>query len=235
MLMKKTTLSCLIALAGILAVSCPSAVDDKPGTTPPPGSYSVTVSFSGPDQPRAVVYAAWIENESGKNIQNLYVCGTAAAGSLKGDALPNWKRPMGTPNAANANSNVDGVTGASTQRSKTFTRLLNGGSPRKFYICFEIDRSTNDNAYFPDRPAYTYRTALIDLDNLESSYTLGLFGWTANNTGDPDNDPGTEYSQQPINAAAVPEFVQYTLIQNTTHVGPLNEMVSTLVASIVQN
>jgi hypothetical protein len=249
--MKKAFIFGAIVLMGILAVSCPSpgsrrtttSPSPSPSITPPPaGSFTVQLVFQGPSVSPGVVYAAWIEDTSGNNLQNLYVCnrvldintGTGQIGSgpgLEGDGIPNWLTKKYRPNTEYTNNqNVDGVTGASVQLSKTMSITLNIGTVTQFRVCFEIDRSTNSNSYFYDQPAYTYRSDVISLISITTSaiYPVNLYGWMANDT------TGTTYGQQPRDPLVVPEFQQYVLITDFTHVDSTNDMVTSLTATVTK-
>jgi hypothetical protein len=246
--MKKGFIFGAIVLMGILAVNCPSPgsraahSSPSPSPTPPPaGSFTVQLVFQGPSVSPGVVYAAWIEDATtGADLQNLYVCNRVlsinpSTGALwqdrvtyglTGDGIPNWLLKK-----YSTNSVIDGVTGASAQQNKTMSVTLNIGLVTKFRVCFEIDRSTNSNSYFYDQPAYTYRSDVIDLGSITTSttYPVNLYGWMANNT------TGTTYGQQPKIAAAVPEFQQYTLITDFTHVDSTNDMVTSFTTTVTKN
>jgi hypothetical protein len=199
----------------------------SPSTSPSPGSYSVTFSFTGPTVSPTAVYVAWIEDESGNNLQNVYVCNSEVGigKTLTGDALPIWKTVKYT-------SNYDGLTGASTQSNFSIQRSLAIGSVRKFRLCFEIDRSLNANSYFTDRPSFLYQTELIDLDSLKPSYTLSLVGWMSNNT------TGT-YGQQPKTSMTIPGFAQYKLMTDLIYIqdgsGSVQDMVTSAQAVVTEN
>ena len=153
-----------------------------------PISYRLTLNFPGVSSVGwAAVYVAWIENESGENLQNIYICQkivedmTTNPGKLTGIALPYWAREK-TENTDL--ENVDAVTGASIQDATEFVRTLAIGNETKFRVCFEIDRSKNNNDYFTDRPCFIYKSALIDLNNLQESYELTLEAFMPNDTKD---------------------------------------------------
>jgi hypothetical protein len=118
-------LGCALAC---LTISCKPASD-----------YSVAFSFTGPSAGSSTVYAVWIEDENGDNLQNIYVCDREASlvglsPNLTGDALPNWlkkKYPQ--------HKDISGVTGASKQASFSVTRGLSIGAARRFRVVFEID------------------------------------------------------------------------------------------------
>jgi hypothetical protein len=210
-------LGCAIAC---LTLSCKPASD-----------YSLAFSFTGPNAGSNTVYAVWIEDENEENIQNIYVCDREASlvgpnHTLTGDALPNWltkKYPQ--------HKDIAGVTGASKQSGFSVTRGLSIGTVRRIRVVFEIDRSTNSNAYFIDRPAFTYSSGLIDLDDLKPSYSLSLMGWMSNDT------TGTPYGQQP--KSSIPGFEQYKLMTDPTYVqdpsGSTADMVSSAQAVIIAN
>jgi hypothetical protein len=197
----------------------------------PASDYSVAFSFTGPSAGSNTVYAVWIEDENGNNIQNVYVCDKEASliglfPKLTGDALPNWlkkKYPQ--------HKDIAGVTGASKQASFSVTRGLSIGTARRFRVVFEIDRSSNSNVYFIDRPAFTYSSGLIDLDNLEPSYSLSFAGWISNNTS------GASWGQQP--KSSIPGFEQYKLMTDPAYVqdpsGSTADMVTSAQAAIITN
>jgi hypothetical protein len=197
----------------------------------PASDFSLAFSFTGPSAGSNTVYAVWIEDENGNNIQNVYVCDREASlvglfPNLNGDALPNWlkkKYPQ--------HKDIAGVTGASKQAGLSVTRGLSIGTARRFRVVFEIDRSTNSNAYFIDRPAFTYSSGLIDLDNLEPSYSLSFSGWMSNKTTD------APYGQQPN--PSISGFEQYKLMTDPAFVqdssGSTADMVSSAQAVITAN
>jgi len=213
-------IACATAAILALAISCA-----------PPSEYTVKFSFTGPATSPPKVYAVWLEDESGKNIQNVYVCSKEASlvglvPVLTGDALPNWltkKYPQ--------HKDINAVTGASIQSGFSVSRGISVGSVKKFKVCFEIDRSTNGNAYFIDRPAFSYATGVIDLDDLQQSYPLALSGWMANDTS------GTPYGQQP--QSTIPGFAQYAFMADLTYIkdgtGSLDDMVSSAQAIVTRN
>jgi hypothetical protein len=193
-----------------------------------PSDYNVNFAFSGPATSSATVYAVWLEDESGKNIQNVFVCNRVLGigTKLTGKALPNWltkKYPQ--------NKDINGITGASIQSQFSISRGVSIGSIRKFKVCFEIDRSTNGNTYFTDRPAFTYASGIIDLDDLQQSYPLTLSGWMSNDTD------GSPYGQQP--QSTIPGFAQYTFMTNLGYIedgtGLLNDMITSAQAVITKN
>jgi hypothetical protein len=191
-------------------------------------SYKVTLNFTGPSVSPNTVYTCWIEDESGKDISNFYVCNRAVGigVTLTGDALPYWKTVKYPKN-----TNVDGVTGASIQGDAglNVTRTIDFGSVTRFRVCFEIDRSTNSNAYFVDRPSFIYRSDVIDLGSLSSPYTLSLYGWMSNDT------TGGSYDQQPKSGVTITDFAKYKLMTDTSYIAPTNDMVSSLSFSIAKN
>jgi hypothetical protein len=190
----------------------------------------VTFSFSGKSTSSSYIYAIWIEDESGNNLQNIYICnreakyvGPTPQPDLSGKALPNWltkKYPT--------HSDIDGVTGASTQVNFSITRNLSLGNIRHFRLCFEIDRSWNSNVNFQDRPAFTYMTSLIDLDALSSPYALSVAGWMSNDTDNGD------LSQQPSPAPS--GYATYKYMTDTSYLqdssGSLADMIKSAQASI---
>jgi hypothetical protein len=128
-------------------------------------------------------------------------------------------------------SDIDGVTGASTQGNFSITRTLSLGSTRRFKVCFDVDRSWNSNSHFPDRPAFTYSTGIIDLDSLSASYPLSVAGWMSNGT------TGSSLGQYP---SPVPSgFATYTFMTDLGYIqdagGSLNDMITSIQAVVTQN
>jgi hypothetical protein len=196
-----------------------SSNSSSAGASSSVSSYQATLTFNGPTVSHGTAYVCWIENESGTDIQNFYVCNRVVAigGALTGTAIPYWKTTK-----YNVLSNIDGVTGASIQGAVglSISRTLNIGAVRKFRVCFEIDMSLNSNTYFGDKPAYIYRSDVIDLDSLSSSaYNLSLYGWMSNDT------TGT-YGQAPI--TAITGWTTYKLMTDLSYIAPVTDMVSTL-------
>ena len=190
---------------------------------------TLTLTFQGPSVSPAAVYACWLEDESGKNVQNVYVCNRV--GGLTGDALPYWATIKHKELAA-----IDGVTGGSIQGNVglTVSRTIPIGSPAKFRACFEIDRSNNNNAYFGDRPSFIYKSDLIDAASLLAApYALSLVGWMSNKTGTvADGTAGSEYSQQPN--TAIDNYKPYVYMTDLSWIAPVDDMVSVLTVSVTK-
>jgi hypothetical protein len=182
----------------------------------------MTFYVTGPSVNPSTVYVAWIEDENGLNIQNLYVCnreakyvGPTPSPFLTGDALPNWLKKK-YPN----HTDIDGITGPSTQEVICFARGLDFDTNTftRFRVCMEIDRSRNGNAFFnDDRPAFTYKTGLINLASLQTAYQITLAGWMSNETTG-------YYGQQP--SPPIPGYAPYVFMEDTTYVYPYDDMVT---------
>jgi hypothetical protein len=202
-------------VAAVLAAAITVAV-----ASAAPAAPTVTLAFQPAGGGLKLLYACWIEDESGKDVQNLYVCNRAAGigARLTGDALPLW-----TTQKRKENARVDGVSGPSVQGLLTVSRVLAAGPIRRFRVVFEIDRSLNANAWFGDRPAFIYQSDLIDLDSLKESYPLRLDGWMANATRG-------RYGQQPT--APIPGFSQYRLMTDLSFIAPTDDMVKSLVVRV---
>lgn len=190
----------------------------------PTESFLLTLEFTGPSVSPSTVYAAWLEDAQGNNIQNIYICNrvVGSSGGLLGDALPQWltlKYPQ--------NDDIDGVTGASIQEQNTITRDISSIPRAPFRVVFEIDRSKNNNEYFGDRPAFVYRTELIDTNQLQNEYALTLYSWMSNGT-----DTGT-YSQAP--SKSIGGYAPYKIMTELSYVQPHNDMVISLKATISKN
>ena len=182
--------------------------------TPSTGDYTVELDFESNGS--YMVYACWIEDEAGNNIQNFYICNTilGIGKGLTGDAIPNWLTKK-----YKQNNDVDGVTGASIGNSTSnkylnASMIYNSPTTRKFRIYFEVDRSWNGNTYFYDRPAFIYQSDLIDLDNFDQTgtdYNFILYGWMSNGT------KGTgSLSQEP--KSPISNWDTYTLMAGTANV-----------------
>ncbi len=249
--MKKVLLVCLIIEMGVLTAGCPTHVDNP---VPEPAAYSVYLNLSLQASNLKVVYAVWIEDEAGNNLQNLYVCNRVlginpATGSLwqsgsglTGDGIPHWLLYKYRKNdAGSGNKTVDGVTGASIQTTNLVQRNLMIGAVTRFRVCLEIDRSNNSNQYFAkDRPAFTYKSPVIDLSTAPTPYQTDLLldGWMSNHTG--YGNPFTQYSQQPIEAdgTTVPDIPGYapdTYMTDTSWIAQVDDMVSSLSVTVTKN
>lgn len=197
--------------------------EGQPSPSPSINGPGISLEFNGPNVDPNSVYVAWLEDEDGTWLQNLYVCSRIAAGNLTGDALPYWAT---TKNPADAD--LDSVSGASIQGEAglSVTRALSIGQTQRFRACFEIDRSRNSNAYFYDRPAFIYRSDVIDLSETQEGYPLSLYGWMSNDT------EGTSYGQMPKDEAAVPGWSAYALMTDTAYIadgaGSLGDMVTSI-------
>lgn len=188
-------------------------------TTTVETGYQLTINYPGVTAVGMnAIFIAWVEDEEGNNIQNLYICNkikadmTTSPGTLLGVALPYWSREK---SASIEWDNVDGITGASTQTATGITRTLSAGEITKIRVCFEIDRSANENDYFTDRPCFIYKSELIDLTALEENYTLNFEGFMAN-----DTEHGT-YGQTPP-LQNIPGFEVWKFIPDATYVAPRN-------------
>ena len=194
-----------------------SEKDPKGGTIQNPGT--LTLSFTGKNTSSAFIYACWIEDESGNNLQNIYVCGRAVPPqkTLTGDAIPYWALTEYP-----SNTDIDAVTGASKQNSLTVSRSISGLSADRIRVYFEIDRSWNGNNYFADRPSFIYCTDLIDLNSTAVYHDFDLSAWMSNDTA------GGNLSQQPKNGVSIPGFEQYKLMTDVSFIAPRDDMVESI-------
>ncbi|MBN2039651.1 MAG: hypothetical protein JW864_06395 [Spirochaetes bacterium] len=189
-------------------------------------SFKLNLNFDGKENVLPdFAYVCWLEDTSGTNFQNIYVCDKAAppdTADLDGDALPNWSTI-----AYYENTDVDGITGASEQDELSVQRQIKDQSIRQFRVLFEIDRSLNLNTYFNDRPAFLYQSELIDLDNIQSSYSFTLIGWMCNGT---DSGP---YSQAPLDLTLFPDdFSAYIFMTDLKYIEPVDDMINSIAVSI---
>lgn len=230
--MRYVTIPLGLAVA-LLALACaqnPASSGSPQSPAAPAGGKGYTVGFAftpvSPLPSSAMVYAVWLEDKAGNNLQNLYVCQKVAKNSLTGTPLPNWN---GAKRAQLGS--VDAVSGASVQSGFSVGRSLAVGSARVFRVCFEVDRSTNGNDYFVDRPAFTYATDWIDLDRLAPAYPLAVVGWMSNDTA------GSPYGQQPT--TTIPGFGKYVFMTDLGYIkdkfGSLKDMVEGAAATVVAN
>ena len=179
---------CAVVFAGALT-GCPLFGQD--GEANIPDQVDVTLSFSSVDSSWGNIHVSWIEGAAGNVLQNLFVCERLVNGySLTGTVLPYWS----TEKIDSAP--YDGLTGASVDAQGypdpfVVTRTFVPGETRYIRVCFEVDRSRNENGYFVDKPCYIFRTGLIDLTELQGEYDLTLYGWMSTET-----DSG-QYSQWP--------------------------------------
>ncbi len=190
--------------------------------------HTITLTYDGPNVSPRVVYVSWIEDESENVLQNIFICdrilpNLTGKDGLTGVALPFWKQ-----NKYDVNM-VDGMTGASTQVSKTVTRTLDIGTTRRFRVYFEIDRSRNGNTYFNDRPSFIYRSSIIDLDNIATEYTLSLYGYMGNGT-----QSGT-FGQHVNVGQNVPGYGPYVFMNSLNYLEPLNDMVTQIKVIVEEN
>ena len=230
---------CALFSAGLILAACDSGSSPTDATPTSPvvtsEQLTLTLTFRGPSVSPSAVYACWIEDERGKDIQNVYVCNSAVGigKTLTGDALPYWKTGKHAELAE-----IDGVTGASTQGNAglTVTRTIPIGSPVKFRACFEIDRSLNDSANFGDRPSFIYKSDVIDATGLSPSpYELKLAGWMSNETGmAADGTEGSPYGQQPKAGVKIPGYAPYAYMTDLSWIAPVGDMVSLLTVSVTK-
>jgi len=217
--------SILLLFAGILSIF--TACEETTISPDSNDSTTLELHYAGPSSNLRVVYAAWLEDAEGNNIQNLYICNSVVGIGLRltGDALPVWKT-LKYPQ----NGQIDGVTGASVQGEMTVTRPVAVQQDQQVRVCFEIDRSKNDNTYFYDRPAFLYRSELIDMSQLSVNnvYSLSLYGWMGNDTW------GTIYGQIPKESANIPQYEAYKLMTDLLYIENHDDMVSSLDVTFTQ-
>lgn len=224
--MTKSMISTACLATAIFVCSCGAGNPTHP-VTPNSGAetdsaLSVKLDFSGPTVSPSSVYACWIENETGVNVKNLYVCARVTNDTLTGDALPLWKTVKYAQN-----DDIDGVSGASIQGAVglSVTRKIPAGFPSKFRVYFEIDRSLNANTYFTDRPSMIFRSELIDASALSSSpFPLTAYAWMANDT------EGEPYGQNP--KTTIPDFETYKLMTDLSWIADTGDMVSSLSVTV---
>ncbi len=203
---KPTTRDRILFCCALLTLAFASCEQESPDPASASVSASaVTLAYEGPDFTSwKVIYAAWIEDETGRNVQNVYVCKHAIDQDLTGVVLPYWATVK-----KKEHPDVDGISGPSTQKSASVTRSLALSNAKKFRVCFEIDRSKNGNGYFIDRPSFIYKTGFIDPQGPKATYGLLLTGWMSNDT------TGT-YSQAPTQT--IPGWKAYTLMDNLEYI-----------------
>ena len=216
--------------AGLLVLSCVPGEGSNPEINDGP---SIKLEFDGKTglSPN-YVYVTWLEDTAGRNIQNLYVCPRAMppnTNGLQGHGLPVWSRP--TDGAYYEHTEIDALSGSTPVGTVEIEATLTNRAIRKFYVFFEIDRSLNGNTYFTDRPAFLYKSELIDLDNLKPSYNFTLTGWMIN-----DTHSGT-YSQAPKDMNDFPGYtnvsdLMYQFMTDLSYIAPVDDMIISLSASV---
>jgi hypothetical protein len=147
---------------------------------PDAGSGStIELSFAYGSAANNNVYVAWIADEGGAFVQNLFVCRRLMDESLTNTALPHWRTAV-LPGSSR--TEVDAVTQA-TKAKQDFTvrAALKSGCPRRFTVYYETDQSFDGNDWFAgDQPALVYG-ADIDLDAIGTgSVALSPLGWAPN-------------------------------------------------------
>jgi hypothetical protein len=168
----------------VLIFSCWSQ-SDKSGSVTNQTNFKLEYTFgtypaSGADKN---VYVIWAENSIENFYYPIYICNRllGIGGSLTYTALPYWRV---NKYSKMKTTDVDAVTGA-TKAKQNFSVLFSmpESTPRTFTVYFETDASnyggTNSNDWFADQPALLYK-ADINLDNLQTQYTLVFIGWTSN-------------------------------------------------------
>ncbi len=231
-----------------LSMGCPvsSPVSSDSAVT----SINVSVSshdWGAPDN-RSIAYACWIEDENGLTLQPLRL--SSFHFGVSGCALPIWNRTDGGAindldysTGGMDKGEIDAVTAPTEDGDFTVSRspYFDTSSNSKFYILFEVDRSFNNNTYFPkDRPAMLYKSPLIDLDNLQSEYPLSLTGWMCNGTV----NTTAGYDQSPDLTQFPPSFSYFSTEADAAYVwvpepqyladtgGSYDDMIYTITATI---
>lgn len=128
------------------------------------------------------IYVIWLKDQATSYTQQLFTCqklnnNVYGSGGLSGTALPYWSKAI-QPGLKRVD--VDAVTSATIKMADfTVERSILDTTKRKFTVYLEHDQSWDKNDWFAkNQPAALYAVD-IDLDNLQTSYSLQLIGWTA--------------------------------------------------------
>jgi hypothetical protein len=144
--------------------------------------YKLQIDYTKGSTSARRLYAAWVADDSGVFVQNLFMCQNlhAKQNIVDRKALPYWRT------TANPESEVDAVSGASLSDSETekiisLPERAYKGSLHLFTVYFEIDRSWDSNGWWTDQPAILY-AADVDLDDVATAsvYYLTAQGWSRN-------------------------------------------------------
>ena len=209
-------------------------------------TVDITLTFT--TNADGIVYAAWVEDADGNLIAPLFACDSLmklrggrfnGTGFLTGDPLPYFKTKNGWKPGDSGWEylkeiySVDGVTGASPDSGADVkkSRTVELGNAAAFRVCLDVDNSVNTNEYFQDRPAFTYKSELIDSTASPAEYELALDGWMGNDT------TGNPWGQDP--RKAVEDYKTYKYMQGEKYLpyiidndGDYNNLVSSVTAEV---
>ncbi len=188
----------LLIAAALCVLALAASCIDSPVAPPPPATtdadYELELSFDmGVASDYANIYVAWIEDSSRSFIRYIHICerldylaftGSSSYSNIRNKATcPYWRK--GLYETSLDDELLDGVSGA-TVRNNDFsnTITLPAGSPSRFTVYFEIDRSYDDNDWWDDQPAILY-AADVDASGAEATLEFELTprGWARNAGG----------------------------------------------------
>jgi hypothetical protein len=179
------------------------------------------------------IYVAWIEDQNKSFCRYIYICerldyatftGTSGFDNIKQKAAcPYWRKSLYETPYDDAVDAISGPTKGNTDFSASIT--LPKGSPKKFTVYFEIDRSFDNNDWWTDQPAILY-SADIDIDSITTSgqYTLTARGWSRNAGGGSGGNEN-KYTGNPVSSGVGElqtelRYISNTAASNGTAFGP---------------
>jgi hypothetical protein len=190
----------IVLCAAVLIASCAQSVPHQASDA----AYELTLSFKkGAASTGNIIYVIWLENPDKAFVRYLFTCerldylafkGTDSYSNIFSKATcPYWRKGL---YETTKNDGVDVMSGA-TQRGMDFSTTpitLPAGSPSRFTVYFEIDRSFDPNDWWTDQPALLY-AADVELDgSAVKTFPLTVRGWSRNaggGSGGNENNAGT--------------------------------------------
>jgi hypothetical protein len=197
------------ALALCAAALSPSCITSIPPQSTDAG-YELTLSFAKGAAPTGnIIYVAWIQDSSKSFVRYIYTCARLLNNSEKPnipakDTCPFWRIGLYDTTIDDAVDVVSGATKTSTDFNESIT--IPAGSPSRFTVYFEYDRSFDGNDWWTDQPAIVY-SADVELDgSATKSFALTARGWSRNAGGGSGGNMNNIDSDFP-NATDVGELV----------------------------
>lgn len=177
---------------GIAAALCVLAFAASCVDSTPLGGYELELRFEKGAAPASnIIHVAWIENRDESFFRYLFTSryllnGSAISNIPNKKTCPYWRTGLYETSLDDGIDAMSGPTkkpeGANTGFSSTIA--IPAGSPSRFTVYFEIDRSYDGNDWWTDQPAILY-AADIDLSGGEAQITVSLAarGWSRNAGG----------------------------------------------------
>jgi hypothetical protein len=182
--MRKT--AAIVALVVSLAALSSCSIGTK-GDNP---AYELRLNFQkGAGATGNIIYVAWLADSGKDFVRYFYTCERLDYAAFKGSSdysniksratCPYWRKNL---YETALDDGVDVMSGA-TMRDQDFmaSATVPAGSPSRFTVYFEYDRSRDPNYWWTDQPSILY-AADVNLDEVASSKTYGLTarGWSRN-------------------------------------------------------